>query len=906
MHGIDMAAWEIRQKELMDELKAMEDSWGKLYQEQKESKIPAGKGKAMLLLALQIKQRWQEFITKRDRGQIVKDHIPNHMVMVDWKIFEAHVACARDYLEADAYRDTLKHTQKALDLSDAHGGAWMECVVMNVLNYEKEAWIGLDEESNYLDTATRRAEGMAQLAAVPRDEVVRAFCEVATVQIELDDHQAAIKTARAAVRVEGVRPASRNTARMKLGVALGCAKLTDEALQLLEQCERDWTMSVEGTRWNEQEMVASKALLDKCLEELRRGQANETADTEILMSVEYGNMTETWNKLYQQEGPNGEALLALALRIKQRTTEELDDINWRERPPLFDMAREYLMYADRSVFTSHTRCACNCVDAGAYNATLRHTKCAIELNDAWEDRWREKVVIIVLDCELRALNALGEHSKFLDVATRRANALAEFPNVSGHDRVDALCEVATALMDRGDYAGAAAISRKALAVDAPRVSRQCARFKLGTALMADPQRLKLESALMADPYRKKILSESDRDLDEALRELERCDREWTTADLSDTTWDAEQLAQLRKCLDNNLRLCRRRLAEKQLAETLREDEQLLHPSMNHVMKGDFDKSAESAERTASLLLSGMCNSPGLARFKTSNLPSCQARAFTLTNCFLLDDHRAAGWLGAVQQAVELCEREPLEDACPICLQQLAWPAELEVGTRVTVHGLKKATHRNGDQGVVERLSVGPDQRVQVRFCKNAEPEEGMLTIEEHKAVLRGLLEQVDKPCPNACPEEVRRAAEASLSAGIGCLESKQDAVDEVLKDMLIGDKYEISTLEDIISLAQATSFPDLRRSITNEIARLEASSAYSLRVRPANLKASKGYIDASRRAFMTNCLHCFHARCIKRFVDETFHEGQQICPVCGEELEFAETLVMCAQMPSWDRPSYVD
>ena len=323
--------------------------------------------------------------------------------------------------------------------------------------------------------------------------------------------------------------------------------------------------------------------------------------------------------------------------------------------------------------------------------------------------------------------------------------------------------------------------------------------------------------------------------------------------------------------------------------------------MNHVMKGDFDKSAESAERTASLLLSGMCNSPGLARFKTSNLPSCQARAFTLTNCFLLDDHRAAGWLGAVQQAVELCEREPLEDACPICLQQLAWAAELEVGTRVTVHGLIKATHRNGDQGVVERVSVGPDRRVQIRFCKNAEPKEGVLTVEEHKAVLRCLLEQVGKP---KLPEKVRRAAEASLSAPEGSLD--QNAVNEVIKDMLIGDKCEISTLEDIISLAQATSFPNLRRSITNEIARLEASSAYSLRVRPANLKASKGYIDASRRAFMTNCLHCFHARCIKRFVDETFHEGQQICPVCGEELEFAETLVMCAQMPSWDRPSYVD
>ena len=176
-------------------------------------------------------------------------------------------------------------------------------------------------------------------------------------------------------------------------------------------------------------MVASKALLDKCLEELRRGQANETADTEILMSVEYGNMTETWNKLYQQEGPNGEALLALALRIKQRTTEELDDINWRERPPLFDMAREYLMYADRSVFTSHTRCACNCVDAGAYNATLRHTKCAIELNDAWDDLWREKVVRVVLNCQMRAFLALEEHSKYIDVAKRQARAMADLRGV---------------------------------------------------------------------------------------------------------------------------------------------------------------------------------------------------------------------------------------------------------------------------------------------------------------------------------------------------------------------------------------------------------------------------------------------------------------------------------------------
>ena len=109
-----------------------------------------------------------------------------------------------------------------------------------------------------------------------------------------------------------------------------------------------------------------------------------------------------------------------------------------------------------------------------------------------------------------------------------------------------------------------------------------------------------------------------------------------------------------------------------------------------------------------------------------------------------------------------------------------------------------------------------------------------------------------------------------------------------------------STAEEIAKEATAS----VEEAIAKELVRLDVSSDYSLRVRPANLKASKGYIDASRRAFMTNCLHCFHARCIKRFVDETFHEGQQICPVCGEELEFAETLVMCAQMPSWDRPSW--
>jgi len=135
----------------------------------------------------------------------------------------------------------------------------------------------------------------------------------------------------------------------------------------------------------------------------------------------------------------------------------------------------------------------------------------------------------------------------------------------------------------------------------------------------------------------------------------------------------------------------------------------------------------------------------------------------------------------------------------------------------------------------------------------------------------------------------------------------------VITDMLIrgGDSTVAEILDrgggcmtaaEAVSHARHTTFSAFSRSIAKEIARLDKSSAYSLRIRSANLMASEGYVEASRRAFMTNCMHCFHARCIKRAVDE----GLQTCPVCGEEVECAETLVECAQMPSWDRPSYVD
>jgi hypothetical protein len=307
--------------------------------------------------------------------------------------------------------------------------------------------------------------------------------------------------------------------------------------------------------------------------------------------------------------------------------------------------------------------------------------------------------------------------------------------------------------------------------------------------------------------------------------------------------------------------------------------------MNHVRRRNFEDAAESAERTAEILLSDICNSSGLEFKKKSNLPICQARALTLVNCFLLDDHRAAIWLEAMQEAVKLCGREPLDDACPICLQKIAWPVQLTVGTRVTVHGLKKATHRNGDQGVVERVSVGPECRVQVRVCP--EPEEGVLTIEERKAVIRGL-QQVEKPIRST--QEVSRAAEGILGVPEGSLD--QDTVDEVIRDVILrGKKIGCTVGEAIACIEQA---------ITKELARLEASSPYSLRIHSRNLKVSVGYVEASQRALITGCMHMYHARCIKRAVDE----GQQICPVCGDDSHFAETIVQCVQMPSWDRPSW--
>ena len=564
-------------------------------------------------------------------------------------------------------------------------------------------------------------------------------------------------------------------------------------------------------------------------------------------------MEDSWHKMFDDEeqggSGNGKAMLLLALRIQQCCRKYF-------ATHLHEQHSEKMKAVDHKVFESHASCARDCLDAGAHRDALKHTHKALQLSHQHR-AWKESAVMNILYYEKEAWKGLGEMTKAIAVAEGRALAMAQFPNVPGHDRVAALLEVARGQITQQDFRAAIRTAREAISVDgAPPTLRNISRVKLGVALLGIGHN------------------------EEALRELERCDREWTTS-VEGTRLKADTLKGDKEVLDT----CLKRLRQ------LQANSELLHPAMKLVTRGDFENAAESAERTAEILLSFICNSSGLELQKKSNLPSCQARAFTLVNSFLLDDHRAAIWLEAMQEAVKLCGREPLDDACPICLQPIAWPVQLTVGTRVTVHGLKKATNRNGDQGVIERLSVGPECRVQVRFRKYAEPE-GVLTRVERRAVLLGL-QQVDEP---KSPEKVRRAAEAILGAPEGSLD--QLAVAQVLYDVVKRGERPCSTKEEVIA--------SLEGAIIKELARLEDSSTYSLRIRSANLKVSEGYVEASRRAFMTNCMHCFHARCIKRFVDETFHEGQQICPVCGEEVEFAETIVQCAQMPSWDRPSYVD
>ena len=207
-------------------------------------------------------------------------------------------------------------------------------------------------------------------------------------------------------------------------------------------------------------------VLDKCLEELQSS-GSGPAQEKVYLSEEYTEMRQTWDRM-ARDNPI-QRLLALALRMRQCAEDEINKCI--ARPTSDETQRSQRRRRESAAHALRVRC----VEAEEYQDALEHTKCAIELNDAWDDLWREKVVRVVLECEKRAFFALGEFSKYVDVAKRRARGTAEL-GYSGQALVDELCKIsAVQFKNLCDYVGAVAAAREAVALDAPPVSRQYAR-----------------------------------------------------------------------------------------------------------------------------------------------------------------------------------------------------------------------------------------------------------------------------------------------------------------------------------------------------------------------------------------------------------------------------------------------
>ena len=254
---------------------------------------------------------------------------------------------------------------------------------------------------------------------------------------------------------------------MKLGVALLGIGDGDEALRELERCEREWTTSGEGTFWSTDALKRDKAILDKTLKRLREFRADHPKNfppkQKFSLSEKYTEMRQTWDRMAKQDPLDPKALLALALRLRQRA---VDEINKCIARPTSEQMTEILRDIDNRIFEMHTCCAAECLKAEEYQATLEHTKSAIKLNETWDRMWQESVVMYVLDSEKEAWLRLGDFSRYLDVAKHRARAMAEFGR-TGYERAQAFCEIVAVQLEINDYVDAVATSREAIAVDAP-------------------------------------------------------------------------------------------------------------------------------------------------------------------------------------------------------------------------------------------------------------------------------------------------------------------------------------------------------------------------------------------------------------------------------------------------------
>ena len=444
-------------------------------------------------------------------------------------------------------------------------------------------------------------------------------------------------------------------------------------------------------------MIAKSRRAEAKIEQGARAGDREMAP--VLVKFELSNdlkqMVRRWEVAKCALPLDTKALLEIGLRCDSMMTQELAVITARGDAFAKDVAKIKLSFA-HVLFESHLMRAEQLYHEKSYRDALDHAGRATALSEANGGAWAKDVVAHALECEKSIWSARGEQRRYLDTARRQVRILKAAGITSGEIMVYALGDMATMQIELRDIAGAIAAAREAVGVDAPPGPRTYARMKLGVAL------------LRGERYH------------DALRELERCDaRAWDGSDMG---------PRLARALAHNLRMARGLVAQEDgdvlgramsqmelsvaMAESASDDQAspttVSCLSLDLLRGGDLEGAAKQAERALELL----------SRESTSQaqmlLPGLEARAFSMANCMLRDDHRAAVHLEALRAALDATRGGGLEDACTICLQPLAWPARLEKGARVELRGLKTAD-LNGARAVVVRVPRGADRRAAVRI-----------------------------------------------------------------------------------------------------------------------------------------------------------------------------------------------
>ena len=309
----------------------------------------------------------------------------------------------------------------------------------------------------------------------------------------------------------------------------------------------------------------------------------------------------------------------------------------------------------------------------------------------------------------QCLCCLGERRQYLDSCEAMARLEAKrtgpdegFCFFSGDERSKTLVNCAVAAIELRSFDAALRFASESVRIAESAGAHCYASCKLGCA------------HLVAGEF------------EEAVRVLEAAEVGWALMDgMSD-----EDAAQWARSLRNNLASARNGL-KRQRGEAFEEAEHTVEASadddharpaalqtaaVNAAIRGDFERAADLAEKACSISERTVNDRSTWNLTDPSLLPQLLASAFTIANCCLKDDDRAALHLCKLRQVLEHSPRpSALAYDCPICLEQLDWPAQpLRAGDRVTIRGLTVATELNGQQAVVLVPTSATRRRVKVR------------------------------------------------------------------------------------------------------------------------------------------------------------------------------------------------